>query len=170
MLLFDSRYSMTVRSQNQRCPHIIKLWMQLAGDIPGKYYLHLDEMKYLQCILLLLDVWDTRHDRHQCDVFTFSGAELLGLVERRSSRQKKILSKWRLLFVGQFAVCIVNSIRQYKTDKCTVQISKSARCAKEGGAGGRPFEIAIALAVAVQHSDAFTLDVVCTWYVVMVQC
>ena len=60
---------------------------------------------------------------------------------------------------------IVNSIRQ-----CTVQISKSARCAKEGGAGGRPFEIAIALAVAVQHSDAFTLDVGCTWYVVMVQC
>ena len=63
----------------------------------------------------------------------------------------------------------MNSIRQYKTDKCTVQISKSARCAKEGGAGGRPFEIAIALAVAVQHSDAFTLDVGCTCYVVMVQ-
>ena len=128
MLLFDSRYSMTVRSQNQRCPHIMKLWLQLAGDIPGKYYLHLDEMKYLECILLLLDVWHTRHDRHQCDVFTFGGAELLGLVVRRSSRQKKILSKWRLLFVGQFA----GHCEQYKTvhsadiKECTM--CKRGRC------------------------------------------
>ena len=107
-------------------------WVEPSNNqsllIPGKYYLHLDEMKYLQCILLLLDVWDTRHDRHQCDVFTFSGAELLGLVERRSSRQKKILSKWRLLFVWQFA----GHCEQYKTvhsadiKECTM--CKRGRC------------------------------------------